>query len=145
MPAALKGVDEVYSINGALAGVFRDGKLVSGVDEDYGGDYPPMQAAFRGVYKIYCDGRAFAAVLEDGTVATWGSVEPLMMCRRRCEESKSSNPHIPRFFQLREGPVVTWGSKHDVGDSNDVRTPMMCTRHCEQLTRTIERWACRRW
>ena len=31
VPAALKGVDEVYSINGVLAGVFRDGKVVSGV------------------------------------------------------------------------------------------------------------------
>ena len=31
VPEALKGVDEVYSINGAFAGVFRDGKVVSGV------------------------------------------------------------------------------------------------------------------
>ena len=100
MRAALRGVDEVYSIKGAFAGVFRDGKVVTGVDEDYGGDYPPKQAALRGVHKIYCAGRAFATVLKDGTVATWGSVAPLMMCRRRCEEWISSIPHIPRFFQF---------------------------------------------
>ena len=82
MQAALRGVDEVYSIKGAFALVFRDGKVVTAVDEDYGGEYPALQAALRGVHKIYCTGYAFATILKDGTLATWDSVEPLMKCRR---------------------------------------------------------------
>ena len=113
MQAALRGVDEVYSLKGAFAGVLKDGKVVTWVDEDYGGNYPPIHAALRGVQEIYCAGRASGKR---------SSVEPLMMCRRRCEELKSSIPHIPRFFQLREGPVVTWGSKHHLV----VETSLIC-------------------
>ena len=37
------------------------------------------------------------------------------------EVDKLYSPHPAFFAVLKDGPVVTWGSKHNVGDSNDVQ------------------------
>ena len=42
MQAALRGVDEIYSLKSAFAEVLKDGKVVTWVDKDYGGDYNTM-------------------------------------------------------------------------------------------------------
>ena len=60
--AALRGVDKIYSTEGAFAAVVEDGTVVTWGVQDKGGSPHRLQAVLGVVGKIYSAKYAFAAV-----------------------------------------------------------------------------------